>query len=133
LGIHDIQIYEFDFEYEGVITSTIGARPNRIDPRISATIIDLLEQFFHNKLGVIVYICSSLDGKHNGRHVLFEDWYNRNPAGYKRIPIDIDVDLGDGEILTIYGCALMRNDFPHLHILEKDLINEAAGIITQKF
>ena len=133
IGIYDIEIFEFEFDYDDSRKNVIGERPVRYDERVSETIIYLLEHFFALKLAVVVYICSSSDGKHNGRNVLFEDWFGRKQGLYQRIPLELEVNIGNDEILNVFACALTRMDFPFMNLLEEELRNEGLGIIANKF
>jgi hypothetical protein len=46
-----------------------------------------------------------------------------------RVPIEIDID---GEIV-VYGCVLVLPDFPHMDILEAELITKAGDIVLSKY
>jgi len=125
LGIYDLEIYEFDFYPE-----SIHKGKDKADNRISETITNLFASFFVNNLRVLVYICDSSDGRQKERHVLFDKWHKKNQADIliNRIPLEIKIEDG-----IVYGCILMRHDFPHMDILERELVNKAPDIIASKF
>jgi hypothetical protein len=132
LGIYDVQVLEFEFyPYlpDGV------EQQKGMDERIPITITHLLREAFSSPLIVVVYMCDAADGKHHGRHKLFKSWHiTYMSTEIDRIPIEFNILSEKGEILDkAYGCTLLRHDFPHMDVLQKELISEAVGIISEKY
>ena len=85
LGIYDLDIYDFDFYPEINSDQKI-----KFDEAICLTICELFTKFFTTDLRVLVYICDSIDGKHQGRDNLFRKWHKKNVANLLyRIPVEI--------------------------------------------
>ena len=130
LGIYDIQVLEFDFFYN----VPDGVERKTDDGRVAPTISGLLRDVFANPLTVIVYVCDASDGKQRGRQKLFELWHKSHMAdAVDRYPFELDFEVVDGEVAQVLACALLRQDFPHVGVLQKELLNEAAGIISDKY
>lgn len=62
------EVYTFNFEPE-------DPAPHPIDPRIAATIIAILQEFFQSKERAMILVCDNIDGKENKRSRLFDRWY----------------------------------------------------------
>ncbi len=127
LGIYDLEIYEFDFQPN----SPLRGKKVR-DERIKYTLCHLIEKFFIvNEKRVLIYLCDAIDGKHRGRNSLFKSWHEAELINFiDRIPITIEIEE---DLQPIYGGVFIRKDFPHLDILNTELIDEAAGIISRKY
>jgi len=46
--------------------------------------------------------------------------------------MEVDIEMDEG-IETLYGGVVFRNDFPYPEILQTQLLDEAQGIMMQKF
>ena len=124
LGTFDIEIYDFDFYPEAKT-----ADRNKFDEGICVTICDLFSLFFTADSRVLIYICDSSDDRHVGRNRLFNIWYTRYVA-HLLTRIDLEVSMED---LTLLGCALVTNNFPHMGILQTELVGKIEGIVMEKF
>jgi hypothetical protein len=130
VGIYDIEVLEFEFfPYipDGV------TKPGS-DPNVAYTITNLIRDVFDNPLRVVVYLCDSSDGFHRGRHRLFEGWHKGYMDDFLlRIPLELELTDENHSIQQVFGCILVRTDFPHMDVLQEQLIDEAAGIISSKY
>jgi len=69
----EIEVFSFGFLREN-FTQPL---PDRIDPRIRATIQYIIADFFKkNGQSAIVYICDQADGKARQRSLLFSRWFS---------------------------------------------------------
>lgn len=126
LGIYDLEIYEFDFYHNQDINAD-----RKGDLRISKTLCDLVEDYFivSNKR-VLVYVCDGIDEKQRHRRITFGKWYREFFSDYLiRIPITICIESYE----CVFGGILVRNDFPHMEVLEEELVNRAEGIVSEKY
>ena len=62
------EVYTFNFEPE-------ESTPHPIDPKIAATIVTILQEFFQSKERAMILVCDNIDGKENKRNRLFSRWY----------------------------------------------------------
>jgi hypothetical protein len=62
--------YSFSFEPE-------NSSRHPIDNRISATIAEILKQFFAKEENAMIMVCDSLDGKEQKRRKLFDRWFEK--------------------------------------------------------
>jgi hypothetical protein len=133
LGIYDIEVYEFNFSCHNLDVQNCPFKT--YDKQVSATISHLLLKFFTSELRVILYVCDSSDGRHKERHKLFKNWFNNlaEQANYIRIPVEIDLnDEASGLAASAHGSVITRKDFPHMEVLQKELIDEIPNIFRQK-
>ena len=131
LGIYDIEVREFMFYPDD--GSMLGDK--QADPRISITIIELLvHEFFIKPERVLVFTCDNSDKLIRGlcRQKLFTKWHTPFQDNYSFIEMEVDIEMVAG-IETLYGGVVFRNDFPHPEILKTQLLDEAQGIMMQKF
>lgn len=131
LGIYDIEVRDFMFypyDPEPTVRKTA-------DLRVSETIKDLLRNHFFIKPDrVIVYTCDDTDGSTRGlsRQRLFDQWYKELNDVVERHELEVEVETETG-IETTYGGVIVRKDFPHPEILQTQLLDQAAGIMLEKF
>jgi hypothetical protein len=133
LGIYDIEIWEFDFIC--YIPEVQNGGFKKFDKKVSATISHLLVKYFANELRVILYVCDTVDGRHKERHKLFKNWFNNLYVqnDFTRIPMEVDLtNENTGLAASAHGCVITRKDFPHMEVLQRELIDKAASIIGQK-
>jgi hypothetical protein len=133
LGIYDIQVCEFDFTCHNPNETTCVFK--KYDKKISATISHLLLSFFASELRVITYVCDTSDGRHKERHKLFKIWFNNlaEQENYIRKPFAIDhKDEALGLAGSAHGGVITRKDFPHMEVLQKELIDEIPNIVAKK-
>ena len=55
------EVYTFSFEPE-------ESTPHPIDPKIAATIVTILQEFFQSKERAMILVCDNIDGKENKRN-----------------------------------------------------------------
>ena len=114
LSMYDIEVFEFEF----YPNRQLPKGENKQDKRVSVTITSLYNLFFSSDLRILIYICAS-DGKEKLRSILFQRWYNEFVSNFlKNVPFKIDKE---GSIL--YGCIVLKNEFPHHELIEIGLSN----------
>ncbi|MBO9201204.1 MULTISPECIES: DUF6169 family protein [Niastella] len=133
LGIYDIEVWEFYFN--SYKTDEQNDSLKKFDKRVSTCISHLIFKFLAPELRVVLYTCDSSDGRHEVRHNLFKQWFNNlvERENYTRLPIEIDqkdetLDL----VASARGGIITRKDFPHMDILQKELIDKLPDIFREK-
>jgi len=67
-------VYAFNLEQ-------VNNFPRPVDPRIAATVADLVLAFFENVENGIIYICDTADGRELARDYLFDRWFRKYNDG----------------------------------------------------
>jgi hypothetical protein len=133
LGIYDIEVWEFYFycyqtdEHSGI--------HKKFDKKVSTTISNLILKFLTTELRIVLYTCDSSDGRHIVRHKLFKNWFTNlvEQKNYIRIPIAMDMnDEASGLNASANGGVITRKDFPHMEVLQKELIDKLPDIFREK-
>jgi hypothetical protein len=92
--------------------ATDGLEP--YDARVSKTIKDIIERFFHNVENSLIYVCSDDNEKAKQRHKVFDRWYQTSK--YKNIVMKIDniitVVIGEHNVQTLYTSFMFHTDNP---------------------
>jgi hypothetical protein len=133
LGIYDIEVWEFYFDCYN--PDEQSGKYKRFDQKISTTISNLTLKFLATELRVVLYACDSCDGRHKVRHKLFKIWFNNliKQENYLRIPIAMEVNDKVSDLsASANGGIITRKDFPHLEVLQKELIDKLPYIFREK-
>lgn len=130
LGIYDIEIYEFEF----FPFIPDGIEKRIYDDRVAITILNVIQQVFTSSLRVLIYLCDASDNKQKARQKLFGSWHKKMLSSFvRRIPVELEMLQDDNSIHQVLGSILIRNDFPHFDVLQRELIDQAVGIISEKY
>jgi hypothetical protein len=80
-GIEECRIFSFNLD-------VVGGEGDKIifDPRVGATVMSLLSDFFEKNNDIIIYVADSKDGRHQQRQNKFIRWAKEYPI--KGITID---------------------------------------------
>jgi hypothetical protein len=133
LGIYDIEVWEFYFNSYN--TDEQSGTHKKFDKKISTTISNLLLKFLTTELRVVLYACDSSDGRHQVRHKLFKNWFNNlvEQNNYIRIPIAMNMNDDASDLsASANGGVITRKDFPHMEVLQKELIDKLPNIFREK-
>ena len=52
------------------------------DPKVEATILAIVREFFRSNLEIMLYLCDTSDGREEYRNRLFLTWFDRKDKGY---------------------------------------------------
>ena len=126
IGVYEVKV--FDFEFFPHDPKPEVRKP--IDDRVSATVIDLMKGFFVDPLRVLIYACDAADGRARERQLLFKQWHRNIQDTINRDEIEVEIEELDAKA---YGCVLTRKDFPHMDVLQSELIDKAKDIVLEKF
>ena len=118
--------YIVDFEREdlfdevpaywfGIVNRSHLPSPN--DPKVRATIICIIEEFFHKNPDILLYMCDSADDQQAMRNRLFIRWFN----GYDQQKLyAIETAMILDENIETYVAIIIQRSNPHLDsILEQ--------------
>jgi len=98
------------------------------DPKIEATVLAIIEEFFRSNQHVLLYVCDTSDGKEGGRNRLFLRWFERH-ASSKRFTICTANAKVEDEM--VYIAIIVDNSNPHQKEIIDDF-NQTAEILTNK-
>lgn len=131
LGIYDIEVNDFIFYPDS--NSEFGRI--KYDARVALTLIDLIRNhYFIAPEKVLVYTCDDTDRNDGGkcRQKLFGKWLKPLADEIRHFDLEIMFDA-EKETTSVYAGIIVRNDFPYPEVLKKQLLEEAAQIVVEKF
>lgn len=89
------------------------------DSKVSKTIEDIIEQFFHRIENSLVYVCSNDDEKAIQRHKIFDRWYKNSQ--YKEFVVKIDniinIKIDQINIQKLYTSFMFHKNNPNYNKL----------------
>lgn len=84
------------------------------DAKVSKTIENIVERFFHNVLNSMIYVCSDEDDKAKTRFKVFDRWYQKSE--YKAFIVKIDniiqYRISESERQIMYTSFMFHHDNP---------------------
>lgn len=84
------------------------------DAKVSRTIEDIVERFFHNALNSMIYVCSDEDDKAKTRFKVFDRWYKK--SDYKEFIVKMDniiqFKISETETQKLYTSFMFHQDNP---------------------
>jgi hypothetical protein len=90
------------------------------DPRVGATIVEMLRQFFQQTAQVLVYVCDNSDCRQHARKRKFDHWFNKYSDG--------SLLKKDGSIiadkLEILNAIIIHKEHPYFN----DIIHAFSAI-----
>ena len=91
------------------------------DAKVSKTIEDIVERFFHNVLNSMIYICSDENDKAKTRFKVFDRWYKKSE--YKSFIVKIDniiqFKISETETQKMYTSFMFHQNNPtHQKLVE---------------
>lgn len=91
------------------------------DAKVSRTIEDIVERFFHNALNSMIYICSDENDKAKTRFKVFDRWYKKSE--YKSFIVKIDniiqFKISETETQKMYSSFMFHQNNPtHQKLVE---------------
>lgn len=91
------------------------------DAKVSRTIENIVERFFHNVLNSMIYICSDEDDKAKTRFKVFDRWYKKSECKSFIVKIDniIQFKISETETQKMYTSFMFHQDNPtHQKLVE---------------
>ena len=135
LGIH----YSVSFNKEDIVLGgcdtyqiiirKIEEARSRHDPKVEATILAIIDEFFRSNQEVLLYMCDTSDGREESRNRLFLTWFERY-AGKHRFTIRQAHARIEGE--GLFFCIVVDNRNPHLKAITADFEENAMLLAENK-
>jgi len=132
-GIH----YEITFKEDNpiggcetwqFIIDKVDSQHQAHDPKVEHTILTILDEFFIERLDVLLYLCDTSDDRQAGRNRLFLTSFKRN-AEPNRFTIHTADTIVEG--MHIYAAIIVENRNPKLQAITDDF-NATAEALTNK-
>lgn len=109
-----------------LIIRKIEERRSQFDPKVEATILAIINEFFQSNSEVMLYLCDTSDGREESRNRLFLTWFDRY-AERNRFTICSAHAKIENE--TLFLCIVIDNRNPRLQAIKEDF-EEKAAILT---
>ena len=123
------QIFQFGFlPLSESTSSNLAVHPQRkrMDPRVMATVIDQVENWFYQyPVSVLAYTCSVTDEKQQARQRMFSELFSLYVDSIDEDYVMLRYDSGEG----LLGAMLYRRGNPY----EKDIMAFMGSDLTGKF
>lgn len=110
-----------------IIIRKIEETKSRHDPKVEATILSIINEFFRSNLEVMLYLCDTSDGREESRNRLFLSWFDRYEEK-NRFTICKAHAKVEGEGLFL--CIIVDNRNPKLEAITEDF-EEKAAMLTE--
>lgn len=133
-GIHyRVSFDEEDMQFGGcktyqLILQNVEHQRTPHDPKIEATVLAIIDEFFRSNLHVLLYVCDTSDGKEGGRNRLFLRWFEHHAAP-DRFTIRTANAVIESE--TVYVAIIVENRNPQLQAITDDF-DATAAMLTNK-
>lgn len=134
-GIHySISFNKEDIMLGGCVTyqliiRKIEEKRSSHDPKVEATILAIINEFFRLNFEVMLYLCDTSDGREEYRNRLFLAWFDKY-AGNNRFTICKAHAEIEGEGLFL--CIIVDNRNPNLKAITEDFEEKAAMLTGEK-
>lgn len=99
------------------------------DPKVEATILSIIKEFFRSNLEVMLYMCDTSDGREEYRNRLFLSWFEKY-AGKEQFTICKAHTKIEGEGLFL--CIIVENRNPKLKAITEDFEEKATMLTGEK-
>ena len=97
------------FELNVRVINAVDSIGKPYDPRVEATIVDILSTFFSDNKNSLIYICDNLDNRQRGRQRKFDGWFNKsNTTAVEKY--NIDFSFLDIEFLVSFMVHTQNSD-----------------------
>lgn len=94
------------------------------DPKLKATVLAIIEEFFLSNHGVLLYICSTKDKKQELRFRLFLRWFNTYEHRDLYVIRTIEKAMDDN--VPNYGAIIVEKDHPEFDLIMQKFDEIAA-------
>lgn len=99
------------------------------DPKVEATILSIIKEFFRSNLEVMLYMCDTSDGREESRNRLFLSWFEKyaNKGQFTICKAHTTIE-GEG----MFFCIVVENRNPKLKDITEDFAEKAAMLTGEK-
>ncbi len=99
------------------------------DPKVEATILSIIREFFRSNLEVMLYLCDTSDGREETRNRLFLSWFERYAKNNQFTICKAHTEIeGEG----LFFCIVVENRNPKLKAITEDFEDKAAMLTGAK-
>ena len=112
-----------------IIIRKIEEIKSRYDPKVEATILAIIDEFFRSNLKVLLYMCDTSDGREESRNRLFLNWFERHAEKNRFTICQAHAEI-EGE--KLFFCIVIDNRNPHLKAIITDFEKNAALLTENK-
>ena len=98
------------------------------DPKVEATVLAIIDEFFLSNLNVLLYICDTSDGREAKRNRLFLMWFERNAEPNR---FTIRTAQANIEEETLYLAIIVENRNSRLQEITEEF-DATAEALTNK-
>lgn len=111
------------------IIRKVESIPTSHDPKVEATILTIIDEFFRSNLNVLLYICDTSDNREEARNRLFLTWFERNaePERFTIRTANAEVE-GEG----FYAAIIVENRNPKLKEITEEFEQTAQMLREDK-
>lgn len=95
------------------------------DPKVEATILAIINEFFQSNLEILLYLCDTRDGREESRNRLFLSWFDK----YEKNRFTICKAHANVEGEGLFLCIIVDNRHPKLADIQADF-QEKADLLT---
>lgn len=134
-GIHYVVSFnKEDIVLGGCVTYQLIIRKieeirSRHDPKVEATILAIIREFFRSNLEVMLYLCDTSDGREESRNRLFLTWFDRY---IEKDRFTICKAHAEVENEGLFLCIIVDNRNPKLRAITEDFKEKAAMLTEEK-
>lgn len=135
LGIHySISFSKEDIVLGGCVTYQLIIRKieevkSQNDPKVEATILSIIREFFRSNLEVMLYLCDTSDGREETRNRLFLSQFERYAQNNQFTICKAHTKIeGEG----LFFCIVVENRNPKLKAITEDFEDKAAMLTGEK-
>ncbi len=135
LGIHySISFSKEDIVLGGCATYQLIIRKieevkSQHDPKVEATILSIIREFFRSNLEVMLYLCDTSDGREEYRNRLFLSWFEKYAQKNQFTICQAHTEIeGEG----LFFCIVVENRNPKLKAITEDFEDKAAMLTGEK-
>jgi hypothetical protein len=102
------------------------------DSKVSKTIEDIIERFFHKVENSLIYVCSDDNEKAIQRHKIFDRWYKKSEHKNSVMKIDniITIEIDAQNVQKLYTSFLFHTDNPAYEKLIK-IYNQIEEVLNR--
>ena len=112
-----------------LIIRKIEERRSQYDPKVEATILAIINEFFQSNSEIMLYLCDTSDGREESRNRLFLTWFDRFA---ERDRFTICSAHAKVENETLFLCIVIDNRNPRLETIKKDFEEKEAMLTDGK-
>ena len=102
---------------------------SRHDPKVEATILAIIHEFFRSNLEILLYLCDTSDGREAYRNRLFLTWFDHYAENHLFTIRQAHAEIeGEG----LFFCIIIDNRNPKLKDIVDDFEAKSALLTESK-